>query len=147
MFLFIDGPALVCGWVNFPILWPHTHVQTKLKCPPPPPPPGEFTGNTSIKMGENKQRMNNHSLSRLIHRMYFAKLSVRTTAIKPSSCNIKLTGLSKGSYRIPQQSMISDVFPSYSYRISCTITVREHFGLGIRAHAKVGLKATQYAQK
>ena len=30
-FLFIDGPALVCGWVNFPILWPHTPVQTKLK--------------------------------------------------------------------------------------------------------------------
>ena len=28
-------PALVCGWVNFPILWPHTPVQTKLKCPPP----------------------------------------------------------------------------------------------------------------
>ena len=27
-------PALVCGWVNqFPILWPHTPVQTKLKCP------------------------------------------------------------------------------------------------------------------
>ena len=34
MFLFIDGPALVCGWVNFPILWPHTPVQTKLECPP-----------------------------------------------------------------------------------------------------------------
>ena len=34
MFLFIDGPALVCGWVNFPILWPHTPVKTKLKCPP-----------------------------------------------------------------------------------------------------------------
>ena len=33
MFFFIDGPALVCGWVNFPILWPHTPVQTKLKCP------------------------------------------------------------------------------------------------------------------
>ena len=31
LFLFIDGPALVCGWVNFPILWPHTPVQTKLK--------------------------------------------------------------------------------------------------------------------
>ena len=29
-------PALVCGWVNFPILWPHTPVQMKLKCPPPP---------------------------------------------------------------------------------------------------------------
>ena len=36
VFLFIDGPALVCEWVNFPILWPHTPVQTKLKCPPPP---------------------------------------------------------------------------------------------------------------
>ena len=35
VFLFIDGQALVCGWVNFPILWPHTPVQTKLKCPPP----------------------------------------------------------------------------------------------------------------
>ena len=37
LFLFIDGPALVCEWVNFPILWPHTLVQMKLKCPPPPP--------------------------------------------------------------------------------------------------------------
>ena len=36
MFLFIDGPALVCGWINFPILWPYTPVQTKLECPPPP---------------------------------------------------------------------------------------------------------------
>ena len=36
LFLFIDGPVLVCGWVNFPILWPHTPVQMKLKCPPPP---------------------------------------------------------------------------------------------------------------
>ena len=35
MFLFIDGSALVCGWVNFPILWPHTPVQTKLNCSPP----------------------------------------------------------------------------------------------------------------
>ena len=26
LFLFIDGPASVCGWVNFPILWPHTPV-------------------------------------------------------------------------------------------------------------------------
>ena len=34
LFLFIDGPALVCGWVNFPILWPNTPVQTKLKWPP-----------------------------------------------------------------------------------------------------------------
>ena len=34
MFLFIDGPALVCRWVNFAILWPHTPVLTKLKCPP-----------------------------------------------------------------------------------------------------------------
>ena len=32
----VFGPALVCGWVNFPILWPHTPVQMKLKCPPPP---------------------------------------------------------------------------------------------------------------
>ena len=36
LFLFIDGPALVFGWVNFPILWPHIPVQMKLKCPPPP---------------------------------------------------------------------------------------------------------------
>ena len=35
VFLFIDGSALVCGWVNFPILWPHNPVQTKLKCPSP----------------------------------------------------------------------------------------------------------------
>ena len=28
-------PTLVCGWVNFPILWPHTPVQMKLKCPFP----------------------------------------------------------------------------------------------------------------
>ena len=35
VFLFIDRPASVCGWVNFPILWPHTPVQTKMKCPPP----------------------------------------------------------------------------------------------------------------
>ena len=34
LFLFIGVPALVCGWVNFPILWPHTPVQMKLKCPP-----------------------------------------------------------------------------------------------------------------
>ena len=35
LFLFIDGgPVLVCGWVNFPILWPHPPVQMKLKCPP-----------------------------------------------------------------------------------------------------------------
>ena len=40
MFLFIDEPALVCGCVNFPILWPHAPVQTKLKCAPPPPSPG-----------------------------------------------------------------------------------------------------------
>ena len=36
VFLFIDGPALVCGWVNFPILWPHPPVQTKFKCPQDP---------------------------------------------------------------------------------------------------------------
>ena len=30
-FLFIDGPALVCGWVNFPTPWSHSSVQTKLK--------------------------------------------------------------------------------------------------------------------
>ena len=35
LFLFIDRPASVCGWVNFPMLWPYTPVQTKLKCPPP----------------------------------------------------------------------------------------------------------------
>ena len=34
LFLFIDGPALVFGWANFSILWPHTPVQMKLKCPP-----------------------------------------------------------------------------------------------------------------
>ena len=30
MFFFIGRQTLVCGWVNFPIVWPHT--------PPPPPP-------------------------------------------------------------------------------------------------------------
>ena len=34
LFLSIDRPTLVCRWVNFPIVWPHTHVQTKLKWPP-----------------------------------------------------------------------------------------------------------------
>ena len=33
LFLFTDGPALVCGWVNFPMLWPNTPVQMKLKLP------------------------------------------------------------------------------------------------------------------
>ena len=46
MFLFIDWPALVCGWANFPIPWPHTPVQTKLECPLGPsfclPPPGDI---------------------------------------------------------------------------------------------------------
>ena len=33
--LFIDGPALVCEWVNFPILWPHTHPRTnEVEVPP-----------------------------------------------------------------------------------------------------------------
>ena len=37
LFLFTDGgPALVCGWVNFPILWPHTPVQMKLTPPRSP---------------------------------------------------------------------------------------------------------------
>ena len=31
LFLFIDGPASVCGWVNFSVVWPHTPVQKKLK--------------------------------------------------------------------------------------------------------------------
>ena len=31
LFLLIDGPALVCDWVNFPVVWLHTPVQTKLK--------------------------------------------------------------------------------------------------------------------
>ena len=31
LFLFIDGPPLVCEWVNFSIVWPHTPVQAKLK--------------------------------------------------------------------------------------------------------------------
>ena len=31
LFLFTDGLALVGGWVNFPPVWPHTAVQTKLK--------------------------------------------------------------------------------------------------------------------
>ena len=32
LFLFIDDQLyLVCGWVNFPIVWPHSPVQTKLK--------------------------------------------------------------------------------------------------------------------
>ena len=34
VFSSIDGSALVCGWVNVSILWPHTPVQTKVKCPP-----------------------------------------------------------------------------------------------------------------
>ena len=34
LFLFIDGPASVCGWVNFPIVWLHTPVQKKLQWPP-----------------------------------------------------------------------------------------------------------------
>ena len=29
----VFGLALVCRWVNFPILWPHTLVQMKFKCP------------------------------------------------------------------------------------------------------------------
>ena len=33
LFLFIDRLALVCEWVNFPVLWPHIPVQMKLKCP------------------------------------------------------------------------------------------------------------------
>ena len=31
LFLFIDRAALVCGWVNFPVVWPHTPVQTKFE--------------------------------------------------------------------------------------------------------------------
>ena len=31
LFLLIDGPSLVCEWVNFPILVPDTSAQTKLK--------------------------------------------------------------------------------------------------------------------
>ena len=31
LFLLIDGPALVCERLNFPVVWPHTPVQTKLK--------------------------------------------------------------------------------------------------------------------
>ena len=34
LFLFIGGPTsgtLVCGWVNFLIVWPHTPIQMKLK--------------------------------------------------------------------------------------------------------------------
>ena len=31
LFLFIDGPAIVCGWVNFSAVSPHTPIQTKLK--------------------------------------------------------------------------------------------------------------------
>ena len=40
VFLFVDGLALVWGWVNFPILWPYTPVQpynrtNKVEVPPP----------------------------------------------------------------------------------------------------------------
>ena len=31
LFLFTDGPPLVCNWVTFSIVWPYTPVQTKLK--------------------------------------------------------------------------------------------------------------------
>ena len=36
MFLFIDGPALVCGWVNFSILWPHPPPPRRNKVEVPP---------------------------------------------------------------------------------------------------------------
>ena len=35
LFLFIDGLTLVCGWVNFPILWPHTPRTNEVEVPPP----------------------------------------------------------------------------------------------------------------
>ena len=38
LFLFTDRSTLVNGWVNFPVVWPHTPVQTKLKRLPPPSP-------------------------------------------------------------------------------------------------------------
>ena len=31
LFMLIDGPALVCEWVNFPTVRPYTPIQTKLK--------------------------------------------------------------------------------------------------------------------
>ena len=34
LFLFIDGPALVCRWVNFPILLPHTPRTNEVEVPP-----------------------------------------------------------------------------------------------------------------
>ena len=31
LFLFMNGPALACGWARFLLVWPHTPVQAKLK--------------------------------------------------------------------------------------------------------------------
>ena len=35
LFLFIDGPSLVCGSVNFPILWPHDPRTNDVEVPQP----------------------------------------------------------------------------------------------------------------
>ena len=34
LFLFIDGPALVCRWVYFPIVWPHTSRTDEVEVTP-----------------------------------------------------------------------------------------------------------------
>ena len=31
LLLFVEEPALVCGWVNLPIVLPHTPIQTQMK--------------------------------------------------------------------------------------------------------------------
>ena len=33
-FLFIDRPTLVCGWVNFPIVWPQTPRTNEVEVTP-----------------------------------------------------------------------------------------------------------------
>ena len=48
LFLFIDEPALVCGWVDFPTLWPHTPVQMKLKCSLGNDTPNDLNSNKQI---------------------------------------------------------------------------------------------------
>ena len=50
VFMFIDGPALVCGWVNFLILRPHTPVQTKLN----PPLPGLMASIENVKVSQKR---------------------------------------------------------------------------------------------
>ena len=58
LFLFIDRPTLVCGWVNFPIVWPHTPVQTKLKGPPGKKHRSIFFSNEKKRFNEKDQVIN-----------------------------------------------------------------------------------------